>query len=46
MEVSYGITSKLRVLDGDLDREEVELQRPEVHRRDAGGPTNKGLTTP
>jgi hypothetical protein len=45
MEVSYGITSKLRVLDGDLDRVAVKLQRLGMLGRDAGVAINKGLTT-
>lgn len=45
MEVSYGITSKLRVLDGDLDRVAVKLQRLGMLGRDAGAAINKGLTT-
>lgn len=45
MEVSYGITSKLRVLDGDLDRVAVKLRRLGMLGRDAGAAINKGLTT-
>jgi hypothetical protein len=44
MEVSYGITSRLRVLDGDLDRVAVKLQRLGMLGRDAGVAINKGLT--